>query len=94
MGDIVEISDYKPHLSGDAKCLACGYTWVCVAPAGTVDLRCPKCDTMTGVYYWLARPDTTWVCHECQNDVWFMSKSGYWCARCGNHGDYEDFIDD
>lgn len=91
MGDVVEISDYKPHASGESKCLACGYKWVAVAPVGVVELKCPECETMRGVWSQPLVPDAyVWYCHECGNDIHFATKDYLCCARCGSRTEYEE----
>jgi hypothetical protein len=37
------------HISGEAKCLACGHEWAAVAPCGTHRLECPECAVQRGV---------------------------------------------
>ena len=58
-----------PHCTGSAKCIACGDTWVAVAPAGTMWLECAKCGTMKG----------TWV-HPTLADVGDMA----FTCNCGS----------
>jgi predicted RNA-binding Zn-ribbon protein involved in translation (DUF1610 family) len=94
MGEVVELSDYKPHLSGDAICLACGCEWVQVAAVGTTELKCPDCELFKGVFRHLVTPDRVWECLECGNRLWYLNKNGFMCGRCGNQGDFEDLIDD
>ena len=36
-------AELDPHISGDARCLACKHEWVAVAPIGTIWLECPAC---------------------------------------------------
>jgi len=48
MGEVIELDDYRPHVSGEAACLLCGHMWVAVAPVGTVVLECPGCHSMAG----------------------------------------------
>lgn len=50
MAQIHNILENKPHLSGEARCLACGHTWAAVAPTGTACLECPACATLRGVF--------------------------------------------
>jgi len=50
MGDVVWLGDYRPHITGDAICLVCNREWVAVALEGTVELQCPDCDEMSGVF--------------------------------------------
>jgi hypothetical protein len=44
------LAAHRPHLSGKARCTACGHEWVHVAPVGTVWLECPECRTERGLY--------------------------------------------
>lgn len=50
MGDVHNILEASPHMSGPAVCLACGHQWTAVAPTGVDCLECPGCHTHRGVY--------------------------------------------
>jgi len=82
MNNVINLQEHKPHLSGNAKCLACDYKWVAVAPIGTVDLECPECGTWKGVYTGLTAPDTVWQC-DCGNQHFYISQEDAMCSRCG-----------
>jgi hypothetical protein len=93
MADVVELSDYKPHLCGEARCLSCGNQWVAVAPVGTVELECGECGTMRGVWRQPIVPDDPlWGCGNCGNDLWYATPSGMYCARCLKVSNYEDML--
>lgn len=73
----------SPHLSGDAKCLACGHQWVAVAPVGTVWLECPACSLERGRYVaQVERPGPHWHC-GCGNDLFRVTPDGPYCPNCG-----------
>jgi hypothetical protein len=45
MGEIVDISDIKPHRSSEVICVMCGMRWVAIRPEGTLlkTLHCENC---------------------------------------------------
>lgn len=90
MGEVVEIPQRGPWLSGSARCLDCGITWEAVAAVGTCWMECPSCGTKRGV---MVNPcgadvgDSEWTC-KCGCDVFkIIAKSGKFhslmCLRCG-----------
>ena len=68
--NVVNLADHRddPHMAGGAKCLACKHEWVAVAPAGVVDMECPECGCMRGVFVnsWGAPHDA--IVFKCQCD--------------------------
>ena len=48
------VDDSEPHepvegwCTGKVQCNICHHRWVGVFPAGTLEFKCPKCNTMTG----------------------------------------------
>lgn len=86
MGDLIDLSarrkaiaaaqeldgdiTYNNHLSGPAKCLACGHEWLAKdIPTGETifDLVCPKCDLRRGQLHYaatLGQDMLTWT-HKC-----------------------------
>ncbi len=82
MADVIDLSDYQPHISGDAKCLACGYEWMAVAPIGTIELECPECHTFKGVFFLLTAPDVIFVC-TCGNEHFYLGEEYPMCSKCG-----------
>ena len=74
----------KPHLVGEAKCLACGHRWEAVAPVGlTSALQCPECDLMRGAYVGGLAPrgGYVWRC-DCGNDTFNLTPDGAFCLGC------------
>ena len=76
-----------PHISGKAVCTACQYRWVAVAPVGTTELRCPKCDTMRGLYVnpcWPPGDELIWRCN-CGGTLFIIRgpERGFMCRECG-----------
>lgn len=82
---IVELESrrFKPHSSGEARCLACGHEWAAVAPIGINWFECPSCHTMRGCHkYHYQRQDDLWTC-QCGNDLFFVTRDGIYCPNCG-----------
>lgn len=87
MPDIVDLENERikrsAHQTGKAHCLACGHRWVAVAPAGTVWLECPACETQKGLLDLPVQGDGLyWVC-QCGNDLFHVMPDGYYCPNCG-----------
>ena len=82
MSNVVHLSEYKPHICGEAKCLACGHKWHAVAPIGTTELDCPECETWKGVFCGFTAPETIWECN-CGNQHFYIDPIGAMCAKCG-----------
>lgn len=86
MAEIAELDAYRPHNTGQAKCLCCGNTWVAVAPTGQIDgLECQKCGTFKGVLLGLCNIENEdhWQCN-CGCFVFAVAKaSGIYCINCG-----------
>jgi hypothetical protein len=72
-----------PHMTGGARCQACGHEWIAVAPVGTHELDCPDCHATKG--YMLAsvmRGEQSWQCN-CGCDVFRISPDvGPYCVNC------------
>lgn len=45
--NIVELSDFQPHIVREVMCWRCGHRWIAVHPEHTAlkDLECPGCHT-------------------------------------------------
>ena len=45
--NIVELSDFQPHIVREVMCWRCGHRWIAVYPEHTAlkDLECPGCHT-------------------------------------------------
>lgn len=85
-----QAEDAEPHLSGKGHCLNCHHVWVAVAPLDTVDLECPECHTMKGVFnYAVTPPDDVdvWTC-SCDNQLFYITPEGHWCPNCGQYNSY------
>jgi len=76
-----------PHGAGEAFCLGCNHTWVAVAPVGDVQLECPKCGTMKGLWKFPFEPETTWQCN-CGNKLFYLTLDGHLCPNCGILNNY------
>lgn len=89
MGAVVDLAEArlakKPHLHGQARCLACGNDWQAVAPIGTSTLECPACHLMQGA--WFGHTDAgghpVLTC-ACSNQLLFVAKHGAYCPQCGD----------
>lgn len=82
---IFTFDDYapNPHLSGEARCLTCGHTWVAIAPSGTVWLECPECKTEKGRFCGpVEESGEHWTCN-CGCDLFHISRKGIYCPNCG-----------
>lgn len=82
VGDVVSIESKLPHISCPAKCLSCGHGWHAVAPCGVIELECPECLCMRGVWSRCISPEITWEC-GCGSRHFFVTLDGPTCAACG-----------
>jgi hypothetical protein len=75
-----------PHMSGEARCIACGHVWTAVAPVGTTWLECPECRTEKGLFTGACLPEggEMWTC-ECGCEVFFITPHAVQCYNCGAH---------
>lgn len=83
--NIVNLQDYKPHLSGEAICLQCENKWIASAPIGIAEgLECPECHTFKGVFLGLCSTnDYHWRC-TCGCFIFSITESkGIYCLKCG-----------
>jgi phage FluMu protein Com len=71
--------------TGEAFCLNCLHEWVAVAPTGTIELECPKCKTMKGLYKFPFHPPEGTYMRECNcgNQLFYLTTEGHMCANCG-----------
>lgn len=72
-----------PHMSGAAKCAACGHEWAAVAPAGVHELECPACASMKGhMQHSVMRGTERFECF-CGCDVFRIHREhGPYCVNC------------
>ncbi|MCK5609421.1 hypothetical protein KAR91_46540 [Candidatus Pacearchaeota archaeon] len=82
MGEVVNLLKNKPHMTGEALCIGCGHKWVCVAPTGTIELKCSECGTWKGVFEGCTAPETVYEC-DCGNQHFYVDECGPMCALCG-----------
>ena len=78
----------EPHSAGKAKCLACKYEWVAVAPIGVTWMECPSCTLERGRFVAQHERDTKhWHCN-CGCDLFYATPDGFYCPNCGEwqHG--------
>lgn len=83
--DPVPLDAYRPHVSGEVRCRACGHEWIGIARAGSVGLECLECGTFQGIWkHPIAdskRP--RWECH-CGNYAFSLHPEGVIvCTYCG-----------
>jgi len=90
VGDILSFPEkVDPHLAGEAKCVACKFTWAAVAPVGTVDLECPNCGGNRGIWrYPILAPvgGHYFVCNcGCEAMTAYFSGGNFYlrCIACG-----------
>lgn len=87
MGGVIDFEARKlersPHRSGKARCLNCKHEWIAVAPIGTVDLQCTKCETFQGVFVGIsATAFKQWRC-QCGEYMFFIDEISPYCVHCG-----------
>lgn len=93
MGEIVQFRkpDSVQYGEGEAFCNQCGHTWTAVAPTGTVQLECPSCHTMKGLFkfpFCVVEGQQVYTCN-CGNQHFYLTPEGHLCANCGIYQEYE-----
>jgi len=80
----------EQHAHGNAFCLQCSHEWVAVAPTGTVQLECPECKTMKGLFKFPFAPATGELVRECNcgNQLFYLTPEGHLCTNCGIYQRY------
>jgi len=86
------IAAENPHMQGKAYCIQCEHTWQAVAPVGTHTLECPECKTEKGAFVGMCVPEDDVEVRECNcgNQLFFLTREGHMCAKCGTYQFYED----
>jgi hypothetical protein len=85
MSNVVELAAYKPHTSGQCRCVECQYTWVGVVPVGVRYFECPKCDAFKGIRDgFVDPPGERAACVKCENQLFFIGRTNEMCAVCGD----------
>lgn len=90
MSNIVEFKRPEQHGAGEAFCFQCKHEWVSVAPTGTVQLECPNCHTMKGLFKFpfnVEEGDLVRVCN-CGNSLFRLTPEGHLCVNCGIYQRY------
>ena len=81
---IINLSDHRPHISGEAKCMECMHEWAAIAPIGTSWLECPSCRLTKGVMKYPAiRSEHLHYECNCGNDLFYRTDKGDYCPKCG-----------
>lgn len=99
MGDVVPFQrladpldpEAVQHGQGAAFCIACNHTWQAVAPTGTTVFECPSCHAMRGHWKFDFAPDEGLLVSTCpcDNQLFYMTKEGHMCVRCGRYQRYD-----
>lgn len=92
MGDVVAFSRQEkaeePWLSGTGYCMECKHEWAATAPVGANVFTCPSCGTEKGTWMGVVEPPAErWECN-CGGQLFFVTRSGFDCARCGTTQNY------
>ena len=82
MGNVHDIHEKQPHMSGPCTCLHCRHQWVGIMPVGAVALECPSCGLEHGVIKAAACPETMFRC-SCGCEAFWLSPDGPMCRYCG-----------
>ncbi len=70
-------------LSGTGYCIECKHQWAAVAPVGVHLFECPSCGTEKGTWFGIVEPPgNRWECN-CGGQLFFVTETGYDCAKCG-----------
>ena len=70
-------------LEGRAKCISCSSEWQASAPLGTIELECPICHLMKGLFVCtVEQEDPHWVCN-CGSSIFKINTYGVYCINCG-----------
>ncbi len=86
MGTVHNLDDYRPHVTGQARCLDCNHEWVAVAPNAAEWLECHACTLMRGRFVYGCSPEAgspVYMCPGCGNDVFHAQPAGLFCLNCG-----------
>lgn len=94
MAKITKLSDKKNEkagwATGEAFCLQCDHTWIQVTPTGEVQLECPKCKTMKGLFKYPFNVCENELIRECNcgNQLFYLTPEGHLCPNCGIYQRY------
>ena len=78
----------QPHQQGPCVCTRCKHEWRGVAPEGTLNLECPECRTLCGIFASITLPrEDVYEC-KCGNIFFTVTRTGIVCAGCGQGESY------
>lgn len=81
--ELIQLDNFRPHLQGKARCLACKHEWHAVTPIGVVWLECPSCTLERGRFVAQAEIHAPhWHCN-CGNDLFQIIERIIYCPNCG-----------
>jgi len=67
-----------------ATCLHCGHEWEDQSFENEYSAaECPKCKRCSGIPKHLITPEEDWWHCNCGNDLFFVTRNGFFCPRCG-----------
>jgi len=78
-----ESERYDPHIGGECHCIGCGHEWTGIAPVGTIQLQCPKCNCYKGHFKYLVLREGPHLTCDCGNDLLHVMQEGMYCPNCG-----------
>lgn len=96
MGEIVTLSDYRPHVRGEAACLDCHHKWEAVTESPPEDvspdiwLECPRCERMRGRYVMPFTAEAGTMQCDCGNTLFTVHRMGPFCPNCGIWHEFPD----
>ncbi len=93
MKNVVEFKRPEPEkelwAEGSAMCIGCGHKWAAVAPVGTHVFECPECNLKKGTWYThIEPPGDRWECNHGEGQLFFVTRTGFFCAKCGVEQNY------
>lgn len=72
-----------PHQQGPCRCVKCKHEWRGSAAEGAMNLECPECHCMTGIFAAIVLPTGyVWEC-KCGNIFQCVTRSEIICVSCG-----------
>ena len=83
MSDIINLNEHRPHLTGDAICVACKHKWIAFASIGEWWFECPICGTDNGLWVTPVDPPCERYECECGSQLFYIVHDGPWCRQCG-----------
>lgn len=57
---VISLAERRPHISGNARCSACGHEFVAVVPVGDVWFECPNCGTERALMRYPVLDEPAW----------------------------------